>query len=228
MDVKEIPTETLKDVDLKIIEEFFYDSMSGFHGRRDLSWIGCLFDNELRDSLNIKKGMIHYFHNTGLDKVESILSKNRVYGYYGNPKAILYTKELPKGFNLFIIGPEYNNKNLEIVCSCPKINARDFEEKKVLEEINSRVETLAIVKGKHENVKGKIELYGSPIDAVILHKTWEMPVEPPFSFREDIKDIQTFAQIYTGFFNYQQKRDKSFKHSAAELVTEVLDKRKTY
>lgn len=227
MDVKEIPRQTQKNVDLKVIKESICNSMTNFYGRDDLSWIDCLFDYELKDSLDVKKGMVHHSHSRGPDEVGELLNMNGVYGAYGDPKAILYTKKLPKGFNLFIVGPEYNNKNLEIICSSPKMDIRDFEEENVIEEINSKVEKL--IGGKHKNVKGKINLVGPPInqlEGVTLYKTWEMLVEPSFLFREDIEDIRIFTQIYNNFFNYQEKRDKSFKNTAEKIVKEVLDRKK--
>jgi len=225
MVVKEISKETQKNVDVKIIEESFFDSMSGFYGKNDLSWIGCLF-RELRNNLNIEKGMIHYYHGRGTDKVEDHLTQSGIYGQYGNPKAFLYTKELPKGFNLFMTGPGYNDKNLRIICSSPQINIRDFEEWSIVDETTSKIEEL--VKGKHENVGGILYKNKPGIetrfDRVILYKTWKMPVKPCFSFREDIGDIQIFAQIYDNFFNYQIERDESFKNTSTKIVKEVLDK----
>jgi len=229
MAVKEIPRETQKDIDLNVVKESIYESMTDFYGEQDLSWIDCLFDYELRTNLGIKKGMIHHSHCQGLDEVEDCLHQNGVYGIYGDPKAVLYTEKISKGFNLFIIGPEYNNQNLEIVCSSPKINLRDFEEESVIEKINSKVEGL--IKGKHKNVEGKINLIGPPIkplEGVTLYKKWKMPIEPSFSFREDILDIQTFAQIYNTFFNYQKERDKSFKNTAEKIVEEILDREKSW
>ncbi len=227
MVVKEIPTETQKNTDLKIIEEAMYDSMAGFYGRNNLSWINCLFNYELKEQLDIEKGMIHHYHGHGIDEVEKLLHQNGIYGCYGDPKALLYTKKLPKGFSLFIIGPGYNNQGLEIVCSSPKINLRDFEEASVIQEINSKTEEL--IRGKHKNIEGKINLIGPPVkplEGVILYKLLKMPVEPGFLFRKDIEDIQTFAQIYNNFFEYQKQRDESFKNAAEKIVEEILDKEK--
>jgi len=102
MSVKEIPEETQKNADLATIKEGVYDSMTNFYGRNDLSWIGCLFDHNLRDELNIEKGMIHYLNGRGLDEVEEALEESGIHGVHGDPKALLYTKKLPKGFNLFL------------------------------------------------------------------------------------------------------------------------------
>jgi len=228
MAVKEIPRETQENVDIKVMEEAFFDSMSGFYGKRDLSWIDCLFNHDLKPKLGIEKGMIHC-HEYGSNKVGKSLEQSWVYGEYGKPQALFYTKKLPKGFNLFMTGPEYNDKNLRIICSSPKINIGDFEEQVVIEEINSKVEKL--IKGKHENVEGEIrlrELLNHPLEGVTLYKTWKMPVEPSFSFGKDIEDIQTFAQIYDGFFDYQRKRDESFKNTSSEIVKEVLDKQEIW
>ena len=225
MPVKDILKETQKNVDIGVIEQFFFDSMSNFYGKGDLSWIGCLF-GELRDVLKVEKGMVHC-HIYGINKVEEHLTQSRIYGEYGRPQALFYTKELPKGFNLFMTGPEHNDKNLRILCSSSEPNIRDFEEQVVIEKINSNIEEL--IKGKHENVEGVIKLYESSsggLRGVALHKTWKMPIEPSFLFRKDIEDIQTFSQIYNSFFNYQLKRDESFENTATRIIEEVLDKKR--
>ncbi len=227
MVVIETPRETQENVDINSIGEVFFDSMNKFYGQNELSWINCLFEYNLKGELNIKKGMIHYFHGLGIDKVQSCLNGKGVYGTYGNPKAVFYTKKLQEEFNLFMIGPEHNNKTLSIVCSSPKISLRDFEEEVVMGEINSNIEKL--IQGKHKNVKGKIKLDGPPtrpLERVILYKTWEMPVNPCFHFREDIEDIKTFSQIYTAFFNYQLKRDEGFGNFAKQIIGEGLDKKR--
>jgi len=189
MAVKQIPKETQQNVGIGVIEQFFFDPMSKFHGKEDLSWIACLFA-ELKNALKVEKGMVHC-HRYGINEVQSHLERCGIYGQFGRPHAQLYTQELPKGFDLFMTGPECNDKNLRIMCSSPKLDLRDFEESSVVNEIASEIEEL--VKAKHENVEA--ELYKKEsrlkpgVDRVVLYKTWKMPVELPFLFEKDVRDI---------------------------------------
>jgi len=180
--------------------------MSEHYGRAELSWIKCLF-GDINDMFNLGQG-VHNQIQKGYEEVHE---------YIG----IFESEKLPTNFQIQIVGLQYNRKNIQLRCETPELHPRDYQEIKVLDEIENEMQELMI--GKHDCVKLNLnhmeetELDPYPC-TIILNKSFGMPVEPSFTFREDLKDIIIFAQTYNNFFTYQKQRDSEFKQTAKGLV----------